>query len=456
MQGGFGSIDVNPNDVNKLVLSTIGRWWPADDLYFSADAGATWTTALNSYSYASTWGNSFNKGELAAPKAPYGIEGPMGWTSRVVMNPLNPNQVMVTTGAGVFVSYDVSGLLNNANPQNTVKTTWVFDNEGIEETVPLELISPTSGAPLVSALGDVDGFVHTNLDQSPATGRHDTDGTHVGTTRSIAFAQNLPSKMVKAFDNNDKNKGAYSTNGGTTWTSFAAKPAGVGAGDLSGQITISADGTRIVWGSQKVTMAYSTNNGASWNASTGIPTVNLKPIADRVNSQRFYAFDPENQVFYSSSNGAAAFTAKSLNLSGVPTYILPQPEMDAVFGKEGHVWLANYEHGLMRTTNGGQNWTTINNVSSAFKVTFGKAATANGYPAVYIWGVVSGVNGIFRSDDEGANWTRINDDEREWGRGHTTLEGDQRIYGRLYVGLGGRGIVYADVGCARNNNGACK
>jgi hypothetical protein len=37
---------------------------------------------------------------------------------------------------------------------------------GLEETAVLDLISPPSGAPLISGLGDVAGFRHTNLTPS--------------------------------------------------------------------------------------------------------------------------------------------------------------------------------------------------------------------------------------------------------------------------------------------------
>jgi photosystem II stability/assembly factor-like uncharacterized protein len=50
---------------------------------------------------------------------------------------------------------------------------------------------------------------------------------------------------------------------------------------------------------------------------------------------------------------------------------------------------------------------------------------------------------LFRSDDEGKHWVRINDDQHQYGWiNHVT--GDPRIYGRVYFGTGGRGVVYGD------------
>jgi hypothetical protein len=352
---------------------------------------------------------------------------------------------MVVSGQGIYASYDVSGLFDNAVPENTTSTKWIFENDGIEETVPLELISPPSGANLISAIGDIDGFVHSDLDESPAHGRLKTAGTHIGTTRSIAFAENVPDKLVKAYDNDEYNKGAISTDGGFNWTPFTSKPAGVGASDSSGKITISADGKTIVWAPDKVSIAYSNDDGESWINSSGNVPAGLKPVADRVDSSAFYVFDPADQILYFSNDGATSFTGISLNLPGISSYTIPQPEVKAVFGQQGHLWLANHDNGLFHSTDGGQSWFEINNVNSAYKVTTGKAAPGKSYPAIYIWGIVNSIEGLFRSDDQGVNWVRINDEETEWARNHTDLTGDPRIYGRIYIGLGGRGIVYGDI-----------
>jgi photosystem II stability/assembly factor-like uncharacterized protein len=56
---------------------------------------------------------------------------------------------------------------------------------------------------------------------------------------------------------------------------------------------------------------------------------------------------------------------------------------------------------------------------------------------------VGETSGFFRSDDKGATWLRINDDQHQFGFCNLII-GDMRVYGRAYVGTGGRGIVYGE------------
>jgi hypothetical protein len=74
---------------------------------------------------------------------------------------------------------------------------------------------------------------------------------------------------------------------------------------------------------------------------------------------------------------------------------------------------------------------------------FGKAAPGAKFPALYLVGNINNVRGIYRSDDEGKSWVRINDDAHQWGL-VLQISGDPKKYGRAYVGTHGRGISYGD------------
>jgi photosystem II stability/assembly factor-like uncharacterized protein len=415
-QGGFGGISVDAQNPNHLIAGTMGRWWPGDAVFSTTDGGANWTNLLTD----ATWDHSL---------APYAEASNPHWIGDVDIDPFNSDNGWFVTGYGLY----------NSNNLTDSTTHWIFQNKGLEEMAATELISPPSGAPLLSAIGDQDGFKHDNLDVSPAAGRSTLYGTNI----SIDFAQDLPSVMVRTYNNDSGNYGSYSTDGGDTWTALSSIPSGTTGG---GNIAISADGNRIVWAPQGASgFYYSTDQGSSWTASSGSVPAELKPVSDRVNSQKFYVYDAENGKVWVSTDGGASFSAQASDLPTFPGYQLWLTRIRTVFGVEGDIWLANL-NGLYRSTNSGTSFTKLTNVESAVAVSFGKAAPGETYPAVFIVGTINGTHGFYRSDDTGATWVRINDDQHRYGT-VVTVTADPRVYGRFYVAGSGRGIIYGDFAC---------
>jgi hypothetical protein len=68
----------------------------------------------------------------------------------------------------------------------------------------------------------------------------------------------------------------------------------------------------------------------------------------------------------------------------------------------------------------------------------------DGYPALYTSAKIGGIRGIFRSDDAGQRWIRINDDRHQYASTNAAITGDPRVYGRVYVSTNGRGVVYGE------------
>ena len=85
-------------------------------------------------------------------------------------------------------------------------------------------------------------------------------------------------------------------------------------------------------------------------------------------------------------------------------------------------------------------------MDEADAVGFGHAAPGCTYPAVYVSAKIRGVRGIFRSDDGGRHWERINDDTHQYAWTGQTITGDPRVYGRVYIATNGRGIICGDRG----------
>jgi hypothetical protein len=154
-----------------------------------------------------------------------------------------------------------------------------------------------------------------------------------------------------------------------------------------------------------------------------------------VNANKFYGFSGGR--FHVSTNGGATFTQTvSTGLPAIAKY-------KAMPGKEGEIWLAG-DTGLFRSTNSGTSFTRLANVTSARNVGFGKAAPGRTNMAVFVVGVIDGVSGVYRSDDTGATWVRINDNTHQYGNMGEALTGDPRVWGRVYLGTNGRGVLYAD------------
>jgi photosystem II stability/assembly factor-like uncharacterized protein len=414
-QGGWGGVSVDPQHPATVVVSTVDRWWPSpyDQIYRSTNGGASWATTA-----------------LALPGtngAPWTIARTPHWCENVQMDPFDSNRAWYVTGYGVFSCTNLTA----ADSGGTVN--WTFTSDGLEETVPLGLASPPTGPHLLSQVGDQGGFRHFNLEVSPPLA--DYFSTHRVTSYGIDFAGNNPNVIVRLFS--ESPYGGYSLDGGTTWNDFASTPSTIGNG--VGSIDVCADGSRIVWIPQNSAAYYSTNNGSTWKAATGGPTGTRVPVADRVNSSKFYIYSSSSGGrMYVSTDGGVTYSQGAAISSGLTPI--------AVAGHEGHLWLPRGSSGLSRSTDSGASFTTLSSVQQASFVAVGKAAPGQSYPAVFISGQVTNVTGIFRSDDQGATWVRINDDQHRFGLASIHVFcADPRVFGRVYFGTEGRGIIYGDL-----------
>lgn len=411
-QGFFSGISADPRLAGHVVISTTQRWWPRDEVYRSTNGGTNWTAALTTASRSN--GNS----PWAAAVTPH-------WITDIDIDPFDSDRAIFNTGFGLFQSTTLSA--------SGTTRLWTFFNDGLEELVPLGIISPSAGPPLVSATGDYTGFRHDNLNCSPLRGRH-TPGN--GTNSKIAGALLAPEKMIR------QNSSAtyFSQDAAATWAAFPTQPPTVTNGH--GTAILSANGQRVLWCPTSSEAYLSTNSGATWTPSNGTSLgVSLTPIPDSVDEQLFYLWNNPAKVLLRSTDGGLNFTTAA---SGTTTTNFNNAVFRSPPGNTGHLWVAANGNGLHRSTNSGSSFTKLPNISAAFRIAFGRAAPGASHPATFIWGTVSGITGFFRSDDAGSTWVRINDNLHQFGY-QNDLAADPRVYGRVYLATSGRGVMIGEM-----------
>ncbi|WRZ89561.1 cellulose binding domain-containing protein [Streptomyces sp. NBC_01007] len=432
---GFSGLSVDRQHPGTVMATAYSSWWPDTQIFRSTDSGGTWTKAWDYTSYPNR-SNRYTMDVSSVPWLTFGANPSppeqtpkLGWmTEGLEIDPFDSARMMYGTGATI---YGTENLTNwDAGSQFTVKPMV----QGLEETAVDDLASPPSGAPLLSALGDIGGFRHTDLTKVPSMMYTSPNLT---TTTSLDYAETNPNTVVRVGNLDSGPHIGFSTDNGANW--FAGSdPSGVTGG---GTVAAASDGSRFVWSPAGTSVQYTTGFGTSWSASSGIPA-GAAVESDRVDPKTFYGF--KSGKFYVSSDGGATFTASSAgNLPSGDSV-----RFKALPGTKGDVWLAggasDGAYGLWHSTDGGANFTRLSNVEQADTIGFGKAATGASYQALYTSAKIGGVRGIFRSTDKGATWTRINDDAHQWGWTGAAITGDPRIYGRVYVATNGRGIVYGD------------
>lgn len=439
---GYSGLALDPEHPGTVMVTGYSSWWPDTFIWRSTDGGTMWKQLWNFTSYPN---RSFSYTldvtsepwlAAGATPAPPEVNPKLGWmTEALAIDPFNSNRMFYGTGETLY------GTTNLTNWDTGGTITIKPYVTGLEETAVNALISPPVGAPLLSALGDVDGFVHNDVTKVPALA-DDFAAPTLSSGDSLDYAELTPADIVRTGEvdrtaNPNTNRIGFSTDGGKDWFQ-GQEPSGVTGG---GSAVIAADGSSTVWSPAGTGVYYSTSFGGSWTASTGLPQ-GAVVASDRVNPRKFYGVS--GGTFYTSTNSGATFTATAA--TGLPTS--GTVFVKAVAGHEGDIWLAGGPttgSGIWHSTNNGASFTKLSTVGAASNIGFGKAAPGQTYPALFSIATVGGTQGVFRSDDSGASWVRVNDNQHQYGNIGQAITGDPRIYGRVYLGTNGRGIVYGDL-----------
>jgi photosystem II stability/assembly factor-like uncharacterized protein len=412
---GYGSVALSKDGV--VMVSTMDRWNGGDRIFRSIDGGAHWTNIAD---------HAVRDDSLSPYlRGPDGKTGLGHWIGAMAIDPADPNHAFYGTGATVWATNDLTQI-------DAHKTShWFVGGAGIEETAVNDLVSPPKGPNLLSGLGDIGCFRHTDLTVSPREGS--MKNPSLSGCDSIDFAAANPDLMVRVGSVwGGQSHGGISTDNGATWTGFPNEPFGA---DRGGRIAVAADGSIFMWATYGKTLGESTDHGKHW-MTTGAAPPHAQVKSDRVHPARFYLYDPDAGKLYVADGPQINFTPTTLEVpkSG-RLYTTPGQPDDLWIGNDDGLWHA--------AASAATPIVKLAGVEISRSIGFGAPSKDGGYPTLFLSGKVHGQDGIFRSTDDGQTWLRINDDQHQYGW-VGPITGDPRIFGRVYLGTNGRGILIAE------------
>lgn len=412
-----GDIAIDPNNDDNIILVTSEVWREqpngafGDQFFRSTDGGATWEELEGVFTMSL---NGIGWIENAA----------IHWCSCLAIDSGDPDRVLVNSGNGIFACDNIW----DAAPD------FYFESKGIEEVVPEDIVS-YKDYPLVTAIGDYDGFVHEDIFTS---GQRHT--RQIGSCTSIAVAADNHDIWVKVGGDESGQLLCYTTDGGKTWTDIENSPE-AGKAYYKGKVALTADASALIWSPSNGYYTFRTEDwGATWTKVDGIiGAQNVYLIGDPVNSD--YVYGCANSVLYVSSDGGKSFSRKFDTSSSYQRLAIAP-------GTEGTVFIPGGGSGLLKTTDHGETVELVKGLKFCEAVGLGAAKNEGDPYVIYVWGIPmdSDVKGIYMSEDEGATWTRVNDDLHQFGGtgNGVFVVGDMNVYGRCYMSTVGLGIAYCD------------
>lgn len=414
----FNAITVNPFNFNDIIVCTLTE--KALQIYHSYDGGATWKLQNRKTISSVPWWSEYM---LSNPSV-----------AAIEFDAHFKNRVWMTDWYGIWRTDNI----------NSNQVVWKNYQQGHEEVVTFGLASPPVGAPLLSALGDVEGFYHDQLNTYPSKmlgSKHNKHNNLFQDTYSIAYCETNPKRMVRVGGNRFNNTygGATSEDGGKTWRPFPSFPEKI----MPTRVAMSAtDPNLFIVTVSNGQALRTTNNGATWQKVLGMPNGFSGPwnwsqplAADKVNGNTFYYY--ANSKLYRSDNGGASFEIVSTSIPHADWHSLKSAP-----GIKGELWLSLDNQGLYHSTDAGKTFSPITPIKRAYLFSIGKSQ--NKTPTLYVYGNVSNLgNGIFRSVDQGKTWKRIGNSNKPIGNDPNVMEASRQKFGLVFIGTNGRGIYYA-------------
>jgi hypothetical protein len=351
----------------------------------------------------------------------------------------------------------------NASPPSTYtgNWNWVSQGAGIEQLVANEIVSPPGGA-VVLASWDRAIFRITNKKQYPSSYPYNT-ANQIVPAWGVDYSASTPSYLVCYTNTGGTAGSAYSTNGGITWTAFAAQPTN-GAGTYANPGSIACSTTTNTVVASGLILQNTKDGGVTWNnvqpggVTAGWGVVQKKRVAaDRVTANSFLAWNdgsgtPAAEGMWLSTNSGDTWTQQCHGVFSLGQSW--QYQIHSVPGNAGHYFITGGQSTsstqpdasskFYRTTNNGVTWTDVSNGSYVIREVwafgFGAIAAGQTYPEVAIWGWINGTLGFWTSVDNCATWQMTGD--AHFGLTFdvvSCISGDSNVAGAWYVGFSGSG-----------------
>jgi hypothetical protein len=382
--------------------------------------------------------------------------------------PPGTNQIVVTGGAGVFLT------TIPASGSGYTTATWTDDVVGLENLsggFSVDVPPGTSaGSQVITSEYDIPDFLLTpHLSTTPTYpgATNCVGGTSTFCTSPLYGVEEYTSRPDWAAGNASFVVGAPSANPGTT-TNFqgpmtamsGTKPSGYSFGSIAAADT--AD--YLLASNNSVTPVYTNNSGASftsitsslcsglaWNSTSDFAADSRQVAADRVNVGTYYLLSLNNGLFNLTNYGASCTEVYSGGIDGSTGGVT----LKTVPGEAGHLFYTGYAFGttptaLYRSTNGGSTWSTVSTVTWASKFGFGATESGGTYPTVIIYGKIpaaydtAGVGGVgvWKSINNCSTWTSLGQYPNNSLSVVEDISGDPTNPGWYYVATNGQGFLY--------------
>ncbi len=464
---GLSGVCTDRNNPGTLIMTTIAK--DPDVIYRSVDYGKNFTPIMTGLKIGNiNFHTNYQKPEYN------GNDSLVHWMSCIKINPFDSDMALFNTGAGIFATFNLT--------QNDIGKDVVFEtfNEGVEETVHLNVYAPPNGEiRVIDVIGDYGMFLFKNLETVPENTVADENNNRWITAMNADFADHSGRVIVATMRGNWKGK----TKGGLVMTrdggkSFSKLPDPKPINQeidraiaflkhpnvTSGWVALSADEKHLVWAIglplNGDMVLYSHDYGNSYGKTIFFNTQDeeirfdkpVKIFSDRVTANRFYGFaDMEDgPAFFVSRDYGESFKLIRGPI-GFPNQLLAgidsqqDIEIRGIPGREGEFYFAMQQDGLwLIRYDEPQNCfigTKVSKEGDFIKrigIGVGEEGLMN---LLYTSGTIDHEYGFFLSKNGGFNWERINDDQHQYGD-IRSIDGDKRVPGLFYIATGTRGLIY--------------